>query len=153
MPWRCSGFLEAGCRWRPRWRRALDAPLDVIVVRKLGVPDHSEFAMGAIGERGVRVLSGDVIRSAGVTDEQLADVEVEERRELERRAQRYRGERPAVELVGRTALIVDDGIATGSTALAASGGRQIARRSGGGDRGARGTGRVGPWSSGATSTR
>lgn len=103
--------------------RVLRAPLDVIVVRKLGVPGHAEYAMGAIGEGGVRVLDGDVIRGLGVSDEQLAAVERAERAELERRAQRYRAHDP-LPLVGRTAVLVDDGMATGSTALAAS---QVAR--------------------------
>jgi predicted phosphoribosyltransferase/predicted alpha/beta-hydrolase family hydrolase len=103
---------------------ALHAPLDVLVVRKLGVPRHREYAMGAIGELGVRILDGDVIRAMGVTDEQLAQVDAAERSELERRARRYRGTRQPLPLVGRTAVIVDDGMATGSTALAAT---QVAR--------------------------
>lgn len=107
--------------------RALGAPLDVIVVRKLGVPFHPEYAMGAIGEGGVRIIDGDVIRATRVTDEQLARVDTIEREELARRAQRYRGDRPPVPLVGRTAIVVDDGMATGSTALAAA---QVARRLG-----------------------
>lgn len=100
--------------------RALHLPLDVIIVRKLGVPSHPEFAMGAIGELGVRVLDGEVIRGAGITDDQLAAVDAAERAELERRARRYRGRRGPLPLMGRTAVIVDDGMATGSTALAAS---------------------------------
>jgi putative phosphoribosyl transferase len=107
--------------------RALGAPLDVILVRKLGVPFHPEFAMGAIGEGGVRIIDGDVIRSIRVTDEQLARVDEVEREELQRRALRYRGDRPPMSLVGCTALIVDDGMATGSTVLAAV---QVARRMG-----------------------
>ena len=99
--------------------RALGAPLDVIVVRKLGVPGHPEYAMGAIGEGGVRVLDGQVIRSMRVSDEALARVSEEERAELERRVRRYRP-RPPLALVGRTAVLVDDGMATGSTELAAS---------------------------------
>lgn len=100
--------------------RALDAPLDVIVVRKLGVPYQRELAAGAIGESGVRVINEDVVSMAGVTDEQLADVEAREREELERRVARYRKGRPRVPLSGRTAVVVDDGIATGSTAKAAA---------------------------------
>lgn len=99
--------------------RALHAPLDVIVVRKLGVPGQPELAMGAIGEDGVRLVDERLIRGVGVTDEQLARVEARERAELERRAERFRGTRPRMDLTGRTALIVDDGIATGSTARAA----------------------------------
>lgn len=104
--------------------KALDAPLDVIVVRKLGVPFQPELAMGAIGEGGVRIINHRVVSMAGVTSRQLADVENREREELERRVQRFRRVRPRVSLDGRTAVIVDDGIATGSTARAAA---QVAR--------------------------
>jgi putative phosphoribosyl transferase len=93
--------------------------LDVIVVRKLGVPSQPELGMGAIGEDGVRVLNDEVIRAAAVTDRELRAVEARERAELERRARRFRGDRPRTSLQGRTAIIVDDGIATGSTARAA----------------------------------
>ncbi|MFN7148030.1 MAG: phosphoribosyltransferase family protein [Microthrixaceae bacterium] len=103
---------------------ALDAPLDVLVVRKLGVPSQPEYAMGAIGECDVRILDGDVIRSLQITDAQLARVEADERAELERRVRRYRGDRDSVPLLGCTAILVDDGMATGSTALAAC---QVAR--------------------------
>ncbi|HUI03436.1 MAG TPA: phosphoribosyltransferase family protein, partial [Acidimicrobiales bacterium] len=107
--------------------RALDAPLDVIVVRKLGVPFQPELAMGAIGEAGVRVLNLDVLSMAGVDDAELTAVEDRERAELERRAARFRQGRPMTSLVGRTAVVVDDGIATGSTARAAC---QVARAHG-----------------------
>ncbi len=99
--------------------QALDAPLDVIVVRKLGVPFQPELGMGAIGEGGVRIVNDEVVRLARVSEHELAEVERRERAELERRATRFRGDRPRASLAGRTALIVDDGIATGSTALAA----------------------------------
>jgi putative phosphoribosyl transferase len=99
--------------------RALEAPLDVLVVRKLGVPFQPELGMGAVGEDGVRVLNPEVLREAGVTDAQLADVEARERAEVEERAARLRGGRPAVPLTGRTVIIVDDGLATGGTARAA----------------------------------
>ncbi len=99
--------------------RALGAPLDVIVVRKLGVPDQPELAMGAIGEDGIRVLNDEVISITRVSAQELAAVEARERAELERRARRFRGDRPRRSLEGRTAIIVDDGIATGSTARAA----------------------------------
>jgi putative phosphoribosyl transferase len=99
--------------------RALGAPLDVIVVRKLGVPFHRELAMGAIGEGGVRVMNDEVVVLADVTEREVAQVEERERAELERRARRLRGERPPVALPGHVAVIVDDGIATGSTARAA----------------------------------
>jgi putative phosphoribosyl transferase len=99
--------------------RALDAPLDVIVVRKLGVPFQPEFGMGAIGEDGVRILNREVIRLAGVSASELAEVEARERVELERRVRRYRGDRLREPLEGRTVVVVDDGIATGSTARTA----------------------------------
>jgi putative phosphoribosyl transferase len=99
--------------------RELGAPLDVIVVRKIGVPGHAELAMGAVGEDGVRVLNEDVVRRADVSDEDLEALSAAEWREVDRRAQQYRVIRPREPLVDRTALIVDDGIATGATARAA----------------------------------
>ncbi|HMA45760.1 MAG TPA: phosphoribosyltransferase family protein [Frankiaceae bacterium] len=99
--------------------RALGTPLDVIVVRKLGVPFQRELGMGAIGEGGVRLLNDEVVRLAGVGEQDIARVEERERVELERRAQRFRAGRPLVPLAGRTVVVVDDGIATGSTARAA----------------------------------
>jgi putative phosphoribosyl transferase len=107
--------------------RAFGLALDVIVVRKVGVPWHPELAMGAIGEDGVRVVDAAVLRAAGVTAEAFDAVERTERAELERRAERFRRDRPRTDLSGRTALIVDDGIATGSTARAAC---QVARAHG-----------------------
>ncbi|MDV9192163.1 alpha/beta family hydrolase [Streptomyces sp. SR27] len=98
---------------------ALGAPLDICLVRKLGVPRQPELAMGALGEGGVRVLNERVLREAGVDERELAAVEEREQLELEQRGRRYRGSRPAVPLEGRTVLIVDDGLATGATALAA----------------------------------
>ena len=98
---------------------ALGAPLDVVVVRKLGAPSHQELAMGAIGEGGVRVVSRDIVRSVGATDEDVAEVEETERAELERRARQFRGDRARAEVTGKTAIVVDDGIATGATARAA----------------------------------
>jgi putative phosphoribosyl transferase len=106
---------------------ALDAPLDVILVRKLGVPFQPELGMGAIGEDGVRVLNEDVVRAARVRDDEIAAVEADERVELERRAERFRGGRARVPLAGRIAVVVDDGIATGSTARAAC---EVARAQG-----------------------
>jgi len=99
--------------------RALDAPLDVIIVRKIGVPSQPELGMGAIGEQGTRFLNDEVIRLARVTEHDLARVESAERAELERRAHAFRAGRPRAELDGRTVVIVDDGIATGSTARVA----------------------------------
>ncbi len=98
---------------------ALGAPLDVIVVRKLGVPYQPELAMGAIGEGGIKVSNDEVIRRGGITSHEIAAVEQRERADLVRQAERFRAGRPNVEVAGRTAVIVDDGIATGSTAAAA----------------------------------
>lgn len=99
--------------------RALGVPLDVIVVRKLGVPFQPEVGFGAIGEDGVRVLNRDIVRLASLTPDEMAAVEARERAELLRRARRFRGDRDAVSLVGRTVIVVDDGVATGGTARAA----------------------------------
>ncbi|MES9522632.1 phosphoribosyltransferase family protein [Streptomyces capoamus] len=98
---------------------ALDAPLDVCLVRKLGVPYQPELGMGAIGEDGVRVINQEVLRGTGVSDADLARVEEHELRVLRDRAARYRGAAPAVRVTGRTAVVVDDGVATGATARAA----------------------------------
>ncbi|MEV4556903.1 phosphoribosyltransferase family protein [Kitasatospora sp. NPDC049285] len=99
--------------------RELGAPLDVCVIRKLGVPAQPELAMGAIGEDGARVVNEPVVAAAGVTPEQFAAVEARERAELARRSAAYRRGREPYPVVGRTVLVVDDGVATGSTALAA----------------------------------
>lgn len=109
--------------------RALDAPLDVIVVRKLGVPSQPELGMGAIGEDGVRVLDDELVRRCGVTPDQVDAVEARERAELARRAERFRGDRAPARIRGRTVIIVDDGIATGGTARAAI---EVARAQGAG---------------------
>lgn len=98
---------------------ALNAPLDVLNVRKLGMPDQPELAMGAIATGGVRVLNEAVIGPAGITESEIAKAVEEETRELERREQKYRGGRPAPDLAGRVAILVDDGVATGSTIKAA----------------------------------
>ncbi|GGS63337.1 putative phosphoribosyl transferase [Planobispora rosea] len=99
--------------------RELGAPLDVILVRKLGVPVQPELGFGAIGEDGVRVVDPGVVRMAGLRPEEMARVEEHEREVLAQRAERFREGRPGVPLAGRTAVVVDDGIATGSTARAA----------------------------------
>lgn len=99
---------------------ALGVPLDVIVVRKLGLPAYPEVAMGAIGEDGVRIVDDALVRRAGVTPAELDAVERREREVLERRAATLRPGRPRRDLAGHAVLIVDDGIATGATASAAS---------------------------------
>jgi putative phosphoribosyl transferase len=98
---------------------SLGAPLDVIVVRKLGVPFQPELAMGAIGEDGVRVENEEVVASGALRGVDFDLIERQERAQLDRRARRYRGDRARLDLRGRCAVIVDDGIATGSTARAA----------------------------------
>ncbi|MEV6418291.1 alpha/beta family hydrolase [Streptomyces sp. NPDC051662] len=107
--------------------RALGAPLDVIAVRKLGVPSRPELGFGAIGEGGVRILNDDVVRAARLGPRERGAVELTERTALEGRLRAYRAERPPTALTGRTVVIVDDGIATGSTASAAC---QVARARG-----------------------
>jgi len=99
--------------------RALGAPLDVIVVRKLGLPWHRELAMGAIGEGGAVVLDEEVLASSRVSDDGLAEVERAEQAELARRVALLRRGRNRVDLTGRVVVLVDDGIATGSTMRAA----------------------------------
>jgi putative phosphoribosyl transferase len=97
---------------------ALGAPLDVFVVRKLGVPGHEELAMGAVASGGVRVVHQDVVRVAGVTRRAFDDVTDKELHEVQRRERAYRTERPFPDLRGATVILVDDGVATGSTMLA-----------------------------------
>ena len=100
--------------------RALDAPLDVFVVRKLGVPGHEELAMGALASGGVLVLNRDLIERLGIDDEAVARVVARERAELARRERAYRGDRGPVDVAGKTVILVDDGLATGSTMRAAA---------------------------------
>jgi putative phosphoribosyl transferase len=99
--------------------RALNAPLDVMIVRKLGVPWHPELGMGALAEGGALYLNQEVLAEVDLTSDDIAKVISEESRELERRVQRYRGGRPLQDLTGRTVILVDDGLATGGTARAA----------------------------------
>ncbi len=113
------GLPRGGVPVADRVAASLEAPLDVLVVRKLGVPAQPELAMGAIGEGGVRVANDEVVKLAGVSDDDVARVEARERVELDRRARTFRAGRAPLDLVGATVIIVDDGIATGSTARAA----------------------------------
>ncbi len=107
--------------------KALDAPLDVLVVRKLGVPFQPELAFGAIGEDGTRVINEAVVRQAHLSEDEMAVVESKQRTELQRRSARFRNGRSPASLTGRTAVLVDDGVATGATARAAC---QVARAKG-----------------------
>src|SRR4051812_4723048 len=110
---------------------ALDSPLDVFIVRKLGLPGHEEFGIGAIASGGVRVVDDTVLRAYGVDAETLDQITERERRELERRERLYRDDRPFPSIVDRVVILVDDGLATGSTmraavaALRAEGPREI----------------------------
>ena len=99
--------------------KSIKAPLDVLIVRKLGTPGHSELAMGAIASGGGRVLNQNVLSLAHITPEQIERVEAEQRAELQRREQVYRGNRPFPELKNKTVILVDDGLATGATMRAA----------------------------------
>jgi predicted phosphoribosyltransferase len=99
--------------------RALDAPLDVFLVRKLGVPGHRELAMGAVAMGGVIVLNNEVLRAVRILDPVINAIAAEEQRELARRSRVYRGDRPPPDVRGRTVILVDDGLATGATMRAA----------------------------------
>ena len=99
--------------------RALHAPLDVFLVRKLGLPGHEELAMGAIATGGVRVVNDEVIRRLGVPEAMIDEVAAEELKELKRRERSYRADRSAPNVKDRTLILVDDGLATGSTMRAA----------------------------------
>ena len=99
--------------------KALHAPLDLFVVRKLGVPGNEELAMGAVASGGVRVLNQDVVRWCQVSQSAIESVTQVELQELERRERAYRGARPMPELANRTVILVDDGLATGTSMLAA----------------------------------
>jgi predicted phosphoribosyltransferase len=99
--------------------RALGAPLDVFLVRKLGVPRYEELAMGAVATGGVRVLNDDIVRGLGISEHEIDAAVARELQELARRERLYRGDRPPPDVAGRTVLLVDDGLATGATMRAA----------------------------------
>ncbi len=99
--------------------RELNAPLDVFIVRKLGVPGHEELGMGAIATGGVRILHEGIVRELGIPQRVIDAVSEREQGELERREQLYRGDRPSPRIEGRTVIVVDDGLATGSSMKAA----------------------------------
>jgi putative phosphoribosyl transferase len=100
--------------------KALNAPLDIFLVRKLGLPEQEELAMGAIATGGVRVLNDEVVRALDIPDEIVDAVAAKEERELERREREYRGGRAPVDVRGRTVILIDDGLATGSSMRAAA---------------------------------
>ena len=99
--------------------RALHVPLDVYLVRKIGAPGHEELAVGALASGGVRVLDHELIRRLGITDADIEQIAAREQAELRRRERRYRGDRPLPPLGGLTVIVVDDGLATGSSMRAA----------------------------------
>ncbi|WP_136068036.1 phosphoribosyltransferase [Modicisalibacter radicis] len=113
------GLPRGGVPVAARIAHALEAPLEVLIVRKLGVPGHEEFAMGALASGDVSVLDTALVERLGVDDNALQRVIDRERAELERREARFRGERSFPSLAGRDVIVVDDGIATGSTMRAA----------------------------------
>jgi len=113
------GLPRGGVPVAAKVAAALGAPLDVLLVRKLGVPGHAELAMGAIAPGGVRVLNPTVVGSLGISDEVVEEVARQEEAELARRQALYRGDRPPPELAGRVVIVVDDGLATGATMRAA----------------------------------
>ncbi len=99
--------------------RALEAPLDVFVVRKLGVPGHEELAIGAIASGGVRVLNWQVVAVTGLSEEEIDAIAAREQAEVERREQLYRGDGPPLDVTAKVVVLVDDGLATGATMRAA----------------------------------
>jgi putative phosphoribosyl transferase len=99
--------------------RELSLSLDIFIVRKLGVPRYEELAMGAIASGGAQVLNNEVVHRLGISDEEIEAVAAREQLELERREREYRGEIPPLDVTGKTVILVDDGLATGSTMRAA----------------------------------
>lgn len=113
------GLARGGVPVGRRVARALHAPLDVFLVRKLGVPQWEELAMGALASGGGVVINENLVRSLGISDEQVQAAIQRETEELHRRERAYRGDRPPAELADKTVILVDDGIATGASMLAA----------------------------------
>ena len=113
------GLARGGVPVGSQVARALHAPLDVFLVRKLGVPQWEELAMGALASGGGVVINENLVRSLGISDDQMQDAIERETDELHRREHAYRGDRPPVELADKTVILVDDGIATGASMLAA----------------------------------
>jgi predicted phosphoribosyltransferase len=113
------GLARGGMPVAAEVARELGGPLDVFVVRKLGVPGHEELALGAIASGGVRVINIEVWTAIGLSEAQLDELTARERSELERRERHYRDGRPPVDVTGRPAILVDDGLATGSSMRAA----------------------------------
>lgn len=114
------GIVRGGIPVAAEVARALGAPLDVVLVRKVGAPAQPEFAIGAVAEGGVRVLNRDVVRALGIADDEVAALVAHEEHELARRLARHRGGTPPVDVAGRTVILVDDGLATGRSARAAA---------------------------------
>jgi len=113
------GLARGGVPVANEVARALDLPLDIFIVRKLGVPGHEELAMGAIASGDVQVLDERLIRTLHIPQSAVTQVMAQERRELERRETAYRGDRPELDVHGRTIILVDDGLATGASMFAA----------------------------------
>lgn len=113
------GLARGGVPIGAEVARALDAPLDVCLVRKLGVPQWPELAMGAVATGGGVVLNHDLLRSLGIGDDAVREATIRETAELHRREQAYRGDRGPLDVTGRTVILVDDGIATGASMVAA----------------------------------
>ncbi|HYL45888.1 MAG TPA: phosphoribosyltransferase [Candidatus Limnocylindrales bacterium] len=113
------GLARGGVAVAAEVARILDVPLDVFVVRKLGFPGHEELAIGAIASGGATVLDTEIIQGYGIPDEEVDAIQESERRELERREHAYRDDEPPADVIGRIVILVDDGIATGSSMRAA----------------------------------
>ncbi len=100
--------------------KSLNVPMDVFLVRKMGAPGREELAMGAVAEGGVRVMNNDIVRALGIPDPEIERVAEREEKELQRRADAYRGDREPLEITARIAILVDDGLATGATMRSAA---------------------------------